>query len=134
MAAPDRQDIPTPSGEQIHQTAKLVLLAAFQGNANIHRDILQHGRERFLGHCVEFTRGYDLTLVDAGDIFDVLMATRPPWLHELPDGTLLDEQGFVVAGDEDDRAAAAKILQASYRADEAMARIQAEYRRAARRA
>lgn len=121
-----------PSPEQIQATAKIAILRAFQGNAHIHREIIKRGKDEWLMQCERGFQGRGLSVVDFSDIYYQLVESCPPWIHEMPDGTILDEQGFIVIPDADDLVAAEEVLRAARCADDLMAQLRASSRAATR--
>jgi hypothetical protein len=78
-----------------------VLLSTLKSNAFLHREIVRKGRYEFLVHSVR-SDIHGLTRDDYGWVFDQLLATKPPEIAELPNGTILDDRGNVVAPTRDD--------------------------------
>jgi hypothetical protein len=77
------------------------LVLSLQGNANVHRQIFYRGKSEFLLQCLR-TDVFGLSLDDYGWVWDKLAQTKPPDLHEYPNGTILDDKGFPVAPTADD--------------------------------
>lgn len=72
-----------------------VLLHTFQQDAFLHREIVRKGLFEFILQGVR-TDVHGLTPRDYGWVFARLVATKPPEIHELPNGTILDEYGHIV--------------------------------------
>jgi hypothetical protein len=77
------------------------LVLALQGNAFTHRQIVYTGKSEFLMQCLR-TDVHGLSLADYAWVWDELVKSKPPDLHEFPDGTILDDRGFPVAATKDD--------------------------------
>lgn len=77
------------------------LVLALQGNAFTHRTIIYHGKSEFMMQCLR-TDVHGLALDDYAWVWDELVRTKPPDLHEYPDGTILDDKGHPVAATKDD--------------------------------
>lgn len=86
------------------------LVLALQGNAFTHRQIIYKGKSEFLMQCLR-TDVHGLSLADYAWVWDKLVETKPPDLHEIPDGTILDDRGFPVRPTEDDVANAEHMVQ-----------------------
>lgn len=77
------------------------LVLALQGNAFVHRQIVYRGKSEFLLQALR-TDIHGLSLDDYAWVWDELVKSKPPDLHEIPDGTILDDRGFPVAATKDD--------------------------------
>lgn len=82
-----------------------VLLHTFQSDAFLHREIVRKGKFEFILQAVRNDR-FGLTPKDYTWIFDKLVSTKPPEIHEMPNGTILNEYGHIVPATRDDRRAA----------------------------
>lgn len=90
--------------------AAMVLM--LKGNAFTHRQIVYRGKSEFLLQCLR-SDVHGLSLADYGWVWEQLVASKPPDLHEIPNGTILDDRGFPVAPTSDDVANAeymAKVI------------------------
>lgn len=95
------------------------LVLALQGNAFTHRTLVHRGKSEFVLWCMRFDV-HGLSLTDYSWVWDKLVATKPPDLHEYPNGTILDDRGFPVRPDADDVANAEHMARVI---EEARARV-----------
>jgi hypothetical protein len=79
----------------------LVLVQYFQSNAFLHRAVVNAGQFEFVLQGVR-SDVLGLKPSDYAWVFRELQRTVPPDLADLPDGTILDDHGHVVAPTKDD--------------------------------
>jgi hypothetical protein len=102
---------------------------ALAGDAFRHRAILQGGYDRFLEMFMATAHEHGLPITDCEPVYQWLNRNRPPWLHELPTGTLLDEHGFPLKHpDAEELRAAERVLRAQRTASAGVEEILREFR------
>ena len=90
-----------------------VLLDLIQQNVFFHRRVVQLGPFEFVLQAIR-TDVHGLTEADYRWIFAELQRTRPPDLKDLPNGTVLNEQGHPVPATAEDLANIQRMLDGTH--------------------